>query len=362
MKYSDNPYPLAAFDLPGMLKEAWEEGWLDEYNENHFLIKAIYGKLDRYCGYQQYIANNLHMWKTTEENFHINFCINFSAKLAGLSGFFGKEKIQRFVEDQLSAGKTAYDEEQFFRALSEVSVLAFWMRKSKSGEYEPRINGKKNPEARFFCVNGVTVDVEVKTPGFPDVDRLKEYAIPTVLLDDKGAEFTAYCHAQGLTAILPRVFKLKEFLNSAAAKFEEVDHVDHMNFLYINWTFSEYPESSFLEAYGLLANPDNGLLINRAIGKEFGVSNDVYEKITAVIVYTESLNGLMFDDFRYVWTKAPEGHPHFAIIGMHNVENLFETTGMNACGNMPVPALLYLAGKDNHWRSLMDIIYRHRKN
>lgn len=361
MKYSDNPYPLVGIDLPGMLKKAWEEGWLDEYDENHFLIKTIYGKLDGYRGYQQYIANNLHMWNITKENFQINFCMNLSAKLAGLSELFGEDKIRRFVEDQLSAGKAAYDEEQFFRALSEVSVLAFWRRRSKSGEYEPKTNGKKNPEARFYCSNGVTVDIEVKTPGFTAVDMMKEYAIPTVLLDDKGAEFSAYCNAKGLTAILPRVFKLKEFLNSAAGKFEEVNHVDRMNFLYINWTFSEYPESSFLEAYGLLSNPDSGLLINRNIGKEFGISDDVYKKITAVIVYTESLNGLMFGDFSYVWTMAPEGHPHFAIIGIHNAESLFETTAMNACGNMPVPVLLYLAGKNNHWRSLMDIIYRHRK-
>lgn len=361
MKYSDSPYPLANIDIPGMLKQAWEEGWMDKYHEKHFLIKAINGKLDKYRGYQQHIVNNLHMWEITKENFQINFCLNLSTKLAGLSAFFGEEKIQRFIEDQLSAGKAAYDEEQFFRALSEVSVLAFWRQRSKSGEYEPMTNGKKNPEARFLCVNGVTVDIEVKTPGFPDVDRVREYAIPTILLDDKVAEFKAYCKEQGLIAILPRVFKLKEFLNSAADKFEEVNHIDHMNFLYINWTFSEYPESSFLEAYGLLANRDNGLLVNRGIGKEFGISDEVYNKITAIIVYTESLNGLMFSDFRYIWTRSPEGNPHFAIIGMHNTQSLFETTGMNACGNMLVPALLYIAGKDNHWESLMDIIHRHIK-
>lgn len=361
MRYSDAPYPLAGIDRYGMLKKAWEDGWLDEFHDSHFLIKAINGKLDQYRGYQQYIANNLHMWNITKENFCINFCMNFSVKLAGLASFFGENKIRQFIEDQLSAGKAVYDEEQFFRALSEVSILVFWRRNSKSGEYEPRTNGKKNPEARFHCVNGVTVDVEVKTPGFPDVDGIREYAIPTVLLDDKGKEFTDYCKKHGLIAVLPRVFKLKDFLNSAAEKFEEVNHVDHMNFLYINWTFSEYPESSFLEAYGLLANSDNGLLTNRTIGKEFDISDEVYTKITAVIVYTESLNGLMFGDFSYVWTRSSEGYPHFAIIGIHNIDDLFKTTGMNACGGMPVPALLYIAGEENHWGSLMDIIYRHRK-
>lgn len=29
MKYSDSPYPLANIDIPGMLKQAWEEGWMD---------------------------------------------------------------------------------------------------------------------------------------------------------------------------------------------------------------------------------------------------------------------------------------------------------------------------------------------
>ena len=108
-------------------------------------------------------------------------------------------------------------------------------------------------------------------------------------------------------------------------------------------------------------------LVNKAFRKVVTAYEEEYNKRiarggdTAVIVYTESLNGLMFGDFTHVWTRAPEGHPHFAIIGMHNEKCLFETTGMNAYGKMPVPALLYLAGKDNHWTSLMDIIYRHIK-
>ena len=32
-------------------------------------------------------------------------------------------------------------------------------------------------------------------------------------------------------------------------KFEPVDHVPHMNLLYINWTFSEYPEYSSLRQH-----------------------------------------------------------------------------------------------------------------
>ena len=47
---------------------------------------------------------------------------------------------------------------------------------------------------------------------------------------------------------MPRVQKLKDFLNSAADKFEPVDHVNHMNLLYINWSYSEFEEEGYQEA------------------------------------------------------------------------------------------------------------------
>lgn len=297
----------------------------------------------------------------TREDFQDNFCINFSAKLKSMADFFGEMKIKDFIENQLAAGKEKYDEDQFFRALSEVSILNYWRMRSNSGEYEPRTIEKKNPEARFHCRNGVIVDVEVKTPGFAVVDQIKKYAIPTVLLDDKGLEFGEYCKAHSLVPIMPRVHKLKEFLNSAAEKFLPVDHVSHINLLYINWSFSEYPELSYLEAYGLLVNPDNGLLVNRTIAKEIGVNDEVFSRISAVVVYNESLNGLMFGDFRYVWTRSEDGLPHFGIIALHNNEGLLGTTGMNSVADVQIPILLCIEKKETLHDSLMDIILRHVK-
>lgn len=362
MKYSDNPYPLLSMDSFGALKEAWERGWLDSFDKNHFLIRAIHGDLDnKYLGILQYKCNNVWMPETGYGQFDINFCMNFSMKLRGLMNFFGEHAIQQFIENQLSAGKENYNEAQFFRALSEVSVLTFWQMMSLSGEYEPHTNGKKNPEARFICRNGLTVDVEVKTPGFMVADTIKEYAIPAVLLDDKGLEFMDYCNEHALCPVMPRINKLKDFLNSAADKFVGVDHEHHMNFLYINWTFSEFPECSYLEAYSLLANQVNGILRNKDLGKEIGLKDEVYDRITAVIVYTESLNGLMFDDFRYIWTRSQEGFVHFGIVGMHNIESLFEVTKMNPINNFEFPALLYISGKENHFIQLMEIINRHAK-
>ena len=49
------------------------------------------------------------------------------------------------------------------------------------------------------------------------------------------------------------------------------------------------------------SNTINGILTHQNAARNIGVSSEVFEKITAVIVYTEALEGLMFLDFRNVW-------------------------------------------------------------
>ena len=357
---SDTTFPLSGVDLAGALTKAWTEGWMDEFSDDHFLIKVIEGRLEKHQGFYQFAANDVPIYKINAENFQENFCINFSQKVACLIDFFGEKSIKSFFTDQLSAGKENYDEAHFFRALSEISVLCFWRGRSKSGKYEPKTNGMKNPEARFYCNNGIVADIEVKTPGFRDFDGIQEIVLPLVLLDNKGRdEFALFCSSHNLNGIMPRVGKLKDFLNSAAEKFETVDHCNHMNFLYINWTFSEVLESGFEEAFSLLAHPINGILTHKDIGLSLGVNEEVYEKITAVIVYTESLSGLMFSDFRWVWTRGSDGMPYFGIIGMHNEEALFEATGMNPYGEQLTPIMLYLAKDIMHYDKLIQIIGNH---
>ena len=330
MRRSERTYPLAGFDLGESLQQAWEKGWLDEFSDEHFLIKAIEKRLKGPPRLFQIPNHFMPLYPITSETFQENFCINFSCKIKGLISLFGENSIRRFFTDQLSAGKENYDENQFFRAISEVSVLNYWGMKAISCEYEPKTNGKKNPEARITCKNGVTVDLEVKTPGFKDFAGVENIVIPTVLLDNQGRdEFTKFCKAHGLNGKLPRVMKIKDFLNSAAEKFEEVDHVHHMNLLYINWSFSEFEESGYQEAFSLMAHPINGVLFHKELGRFLGIHDEVYDKITAVVVYTESLHGLMFGDFRWVWIRGHDGQPQFGLVGLHNSDGLFDTTGMN---------------------------------
>ena len=223
-----------------------------------------------------------------------------------------------------------------------------------------KTNCKKNPEARFTLNNGVVVDIEVKTPGFADFDSIENIIIPTVLLDEEGRnEFIEYCKQNRLNGALPRVLKLKEFLNSAADKFEDVDHIHRMNLLYINWSLSEFEEIGFEEAFSLLAHSISGALVHKKIGLDLGLKEEVFDKITAVIVYTESLHGLMFDDLRWIWNRGYDGQPHFGIIGMHNCDGLFEVTSMNPYAKQLTPIITGYLRDTSKMPEMMTIIEKH---
>ena len=150
-----------------------------------------------------------------------------------------------------------------------------------------------------FEKKDVVINIEVKCPKFPSIEQREgKIAIPTVLLSDEGRkQVPVFCEERGITYISPRVMKLKDFLNSAASKFS-IPQEDEYNLLYVNWSYCDFPSNSFLEAWSLLTNSINGILTHPEAAHSLGVSSDVFEKITAVIVYTEALEGLMFLDFR----------------------------------------------------------------
>lgn len=324
----ERPFPIHNdYEICDYLKSIWEYGWLDEYSDDHFLIKAIENRLTMFIGYTQMINNdpNLHGLIKAKgiidnKSFSQNFCMNLSMRLAYLNNVFGKEHIERFVKDQLSAGKQNYSEDTFFEALSEVSVLYFYAYRYNWEEalYEPPIgkqNSSKNPEASFVGelpisdgTQRVKINIEVKCPKFPSIEQQeKKIAIPTVLLSDEGRkQVPTFCENNGVNYISPRVLKLKDFLNSAASKFS-IPKENEYNLLYINWSYCDFPSNGFLEAWSLLTNEINGILTHRNVAHGLGVSPDVFERINAVVVYTEALEGLMFLDFRFVWQMNRRG-------------------------------------------------------
>ncbi len=389
MKRSNTDFPISDvcfLELCSYIYDAWTQGWLDDFSNEHFLIRALENRLLDFVGKLQLIANNLNMHNVVqsdgsidEERFCYNFCINLSQKLSYLSKTFGADSIKKFVIDQLSAGKTNYDEDTFFQALSEVSILHFYACRFKWEEaiYEPPLlqNGSnKNPEASFRGEipaissqggNNVIVNIEVKSPKFPQYTESKErIMIPTVLINKESkATIEDFCKDNNIKYLDPRILKLRDFFKSAVEKFS-VPSDDEFNILYINWSYRDFPSNSFLEAWSLLTNDINGILIYKDIAEKFDFPIELFDKITAVVVYSESLEGLMFSDFRYVWQRSKvDTHFRMWVINeklrkselSDSSDILFRITGMN-----PDPQLtqhLMLDYKSSNFEETLESAY-----
>lgn len=336
----------------GFLTMAWKKGWLDDFSDDHFLIKAIENRLTDFVGKDQLIENNSNQYNIVQDGkvnrnlFCSVFCFNLSIKLDVLSKRFNEKEIEHFVKHQLSAGKEKYNEDVFFEALSEISILCFMCRHEWTAlEYEPQLNHqnpKKNPEARFTYESKndhIFVNVEVKSPAFPHNNHKGEkIIIPTILLSEEGiGKVQDYCSDHNLIFIRPRILKIRDFLNSAQSKFVKPKK-DEFNFLYINWSYSDFPSYSFLEAWALMTNSINGILTNPIYAKHIGVKEEVFDKISAVIVYTESIEGIVFQSFQHVWQGNKDG-PRFRMwvnplmfdcsCEYEYLKRIFEITGMN---------------------------------
>lgn len=329
------------------LHTLWNNGLFDEYSDDHFLIKALNGRLDSFNWSEQFINNNLSIYPVINKDrtinydlFCSNFCINLSFKLKFLSNVFGADKIEKFIVDQLSAGKDRYDENVFFQALSEIEILSFFHRGFgwDSTDYEPsETKHGKNPEARFTgTIDGkhYEINIEVKTAEFPIVDVKRERkVIPIILENDKCAAVSNYCSKNRIRLIKPRVTKLVDFLNSACDKFSLFDD-EIVNLLYINWSYSDFPSNSFLEPWSLMTNEINGILCKERICDKLHfretLNPDFKRKISAIIVYTSSIEELMFSDFRHVWQRGSAGCKfRMWLIDETKRNEIIKLTGMN---------------------------------
>ena len=398
----EEAFPLGDGLQYEFLKKMWVEGWLDDFSEEHFLIKAINKTLTDFK-YIDYYKNNMSFISiagadySTFDNMELfceTFIINFALRLEFLCTLFGENKIKNFVINQLSAGKNKYDENVFFQAVSEVSILEFMGSYLYVTEslYEPKAgkknlgNDKKNPEASFKCSWCWTLDkkqnkipgpiykinIEVKTPMF-HTPKNEMLCVPGTLLTDEGIqEIKDYCTSYGITYRNPGIGKLTDFIKSAINKFNYPEE-NELNLLYINWSQSDFPSNGYLEAWSLLTNPENGLLTNDWVLKLFGIDEHELEKISAIIVYTEDLEGFMLTDLRHTWKQDPEWGTRFRI-WVHDtklrIDNdiIFNLTHMNPTPFDYVPALISIKSTDKIMEEdkekicvkLQDIIKKNR--
>jgi len=100
-----------------------KNGLMDEYSDNHILIKAMRGEFDYFDKYPH--LGQVGISNKSERDLATTFLMNFSPKLQYISRIFNDADFNEFIKNQLSAGKDNYSEEQFFRAASEINVLKF---------------------------------------------------------------------------------------------------------------------------------------------------------------------------------------------------------------------------------------------
>ena len=126
---SSTSYPTH-FDLEFLktIRGFWKQGVLDDYSDNHFLIRAIHNDVSYFK--DLFLRRNI---TTIDPNiFPWHFVVNIDFKIRNFIDRFGSSEIENFFRNQFAAGKKHYNENQFFEALSEFYILSFF-RTFRSG-------------------------------------------------------------------------------------------------------------------------------------------------------------------------------------------------------------------------------------
>lgn len=321
--------------LTKYLESLREKGLMDDYSDNHFLIQAFNGKCDFFEKYPH--LENSTLWGGAHRS--STFLANFSTKLERLSKRFSPKDIEGFVKNQLAAGKNNYSESQFFRALSEVNVLNYltdFAGVLEFSEYEPNVTGRgSNPEARLKFKGDITIDVEVKTPGFTKKAGIPETKIgiikPNVIFDyDTLEKLKSHYAEKDIFIEDPRGLKLQGFIKSASDKFTTPTNEKHYNLLFINWTYTDFPGCGLAEPASLLVNPISGLIHSNKGLEIIGLDRSNLENISAIILYSDNINSILNSDFRSTF----ENNSSALILNNHHDMKQFDYSILSRMLNM----------------------------
>lgn len=97
---------------------------------------------------------------------------------------------------------------------------------------------------------------------------------------------------------------MKDYLNSAAKKFQEPESEKHINLLCVNWTGAAIDKNDITEPLIILSNLTNGILMNPDIAEKCQISRKSVNRISAVLLYKVELGVLLFSDFRYIFANG----------------------------------------------------------
>ena len=135
---SQTAYPATVdLEIFETIKFFWEKGIFDDYSEQHFIIRAINNDVSYFK--ELFLRKNIK--EINPASFPWNFIANLNVKVINLMHCFGNDVIENFFRNQFAAGKNNYNENQFFEALSEFYLLAYFANfgpaKLTEAIYEP---------------------------------------------------------------------------------------------------------------------------------------------------------------------------------------------------------------------------------
>lgn len=296
--------------LAAKISELKDNGFLNEYSPNHILIKAFNNEFSRFRDCPFFFERELQLLEKSNNCDGLNFLINLSSKLTIFEKVFGAANLVKFVKDQLAAGKNNYNEEQFFRALSELHVLSYLSQYTSlktEGIYEPTLisGSKTNPEARLIFDDGNLIyDIEVKTGAFKESLNLdssseKHFRPNTILPKEELNKLKEEAEKMGVNFHFPNILKLKDFLESASSKFLPLNDTNRLNLLFINWSYNDFKNTGIVEPISLLTNKFTGLLNSSKSRKLIELADITLQKISGIIFYSDNVQTILFSDFRY---------------------------------------------------------------
>lgn len=287
-----------------------ENGHFDEYSSDHIIIKAFNNEFSRFTNCPFFFERELQVLGKSNSCDGLNFLINLSSKLSFFEKVFGEKSLLEFVKEQFAAGKNNYDEEQFFRALSELHVINYlsqYVSLKTEGQYEPKLieGSKTNPEARLIFDGGDFIyDIEVKTGAFKESLNLdfspEKHFRPNAILSPKDLkELKKTSEDLDVRFHSPNILKLKDFIESASTKFLSLNEPNRLNLLFINWSYNDFKSTGLLEPISLLINSDSGLLYSANARKLISLPSSALENISGIIFYSDNVQSIISSDFRY---------------------------------------------------------------
>lgn len=283
-----------------ILGKVLSDRFLSEFSEEHFLIKALNGNAEvpdnirdamfHYC---------LPMGNKRVRIDDIGFCTSFAIRTANMVNYFGERNIKKFFSSQLSAGKQKYSEWALLQALSEIACINYalcMLPGEKTAEYEPKTNGKKNPEVRIISESpsSYRYDIEVKTASFPErkeyVENRQKFLRVNIPIDKNDLdELKESVEAKGYIFLYPSIGKLKDYIRSAGEKFVLPETSEQCNVLFINWTFDDICEAKLMEPVACLCNEKTGLLKTDKYHASLGIE-EALKRISAIVVYRDTVD------------------------------------------------------------------------